>query len=92
MPEMTLKDPIEVTLTAPTEGILTSVTIQVEIVPKDGAILIYHAPFYDTPVRVNGPKSVVELLTPEPKIVVQMVSGATEVTFMTLGYRDDRSR
>jgi len=91
VPELTLLNAKEVILQAPPGGVLKSVRVSVEIEPADGAALIYGAPEYQTPIRVEGPSREVDILTTEPKVYVQKISGATSVNITTLSWTEDRS-
>lgn len=84
----TLTDAQEVNLAAPTGGILESVHVKVEIDPPTGSLLIYGAPTYDSPVKVEGPVSEIDIPTTEPKIYIQKIGGAEEFKLWTLGYKD----
>ena len=82
---------MEANLTAPTGGVLREVLVRVEINPPSGSLLIYGAPGYDAPVRLDGPIAEGEIPTTEPRVFIQKLNGAEEFKLWTLGYRDART-
>ena len=80
----------EVTLKAPSGGILEKIRVRVEIQPESAGVLIYGAPSYDLPKRFNGPVSEGEIVTTEPKVYFQKINGVEKLKISTLGYVDRR--
>ena len=77
---------------APPGGVLRSVRLAIEIEPASGAVLVYGAPNYSDPVRVNGPRGTVDLPTTEPTICVQLISGAQSFSLGVLSHVDVNAR
>jgi hypothetical protein len=80
----------ELTLTAPSGGVLEKIHVRVEIQPESAGVLIYGAPDYDLPKRFNGPVSEGEIVTTEPKVYFQKINGVEKLKISTLGYVDRR--
>lgn len=77
---------IRANLTAPPGGVLKNISIQVELKPDHGGVLIYGSPYDGIPQRFDGPISKGEITTNEPTIYYQLINGAHSIKVSTLGY------
>jgi hypothetical protein len=84
----------ELTLGAPSGGVLKCIAVTVEIEPKDAGCLTYGARADGKLgfVEVRGPKAEIDLPFAHPEISVKYLSGLTNLKILTRAYQDFSSQ
>lgn len=90
MAEYQIEYNLKTTLSAPDGGVLKSITVSVDIEPKDSGCLIYgwlSNGKLDC-IEVLGGKTRVELPFCKPEVFVKYLPGLKTITILTHGWRD----
>jgi len=90
--ESQIRYELEVELSAPTGGVLSTIMVTVEIEPKDAGCLIYGTMPNGSMgyVEIRGPRAEVDLPFAHPKIYLKYVGGLTNIRISTRGWSDAR--
>src|SRR6478735_8256471 len=81
-------EPQQIDLDVPSTTVAT--TVQINVKPSKGAVLLYTGPSYDKPIRFPGPSSTRVVPTSSRMVRIELVEGAKSFRVKILGRIDGR--
>ena len=79
-------EPQQIDLDVPSATV--AATVQINVKPSKGAVLLYTGPSYDKPIRFPGPSSTRVLPTSSRTVRIELVEGAKSFRVKILGRID----
>src|SRR5262247_4112824 len=80
-------EPQQVDLDVPSTTVAAA-TVQINVKPSKGAVLLYTGPSYDKPIRFPGPSSTRVVPTSSRTVRIELVEGAKSFRVKILGHID----
>ena len=86
MSQAAAAEPQQIDLDVPSTAV--AATVQINVKPSKGAVLLYTGPSYDKPIRFPGPSSTRVVSTSSRTVRIELVEGAKSFHVKILGHID----